>query len=118
MPILKEEQALWNNQVAINDDSYGKAVIDVARRAMEILDEEADMPIDAHKVITRANEDTKAGGITGFMAGAVASIIAKVHSRGKEFNKAWNKSYGVEEDTDGTVNPAIQRWLRNELDIS
>ena len=98
------DQKTWDEMVRINQDSYGKACMDVTRRVMEILDE--DQPFDTHGIICQADKDVKAGGITGFMAGCVAQMVAQVHSRGKEFNKQWNKGYGVE-NKEGTVNPAI-----------
>lgn len=103
MPIIKQEE--WNKCVKINsDDGYGKACVDTARRVMEILDEEKDF--DPHEVINRADKEVDAGGLTGFMAGMVSAIIAKVHSRGEEWKKAWNKDYG-NEDAKGVINPAI-----------
>ncbi len=107
MPIIDKEN--WQKAQDNNTDPYGNACIKVARRAMEILDQEADLPIDAHALICRADEESNAGGITGFMAGAAANIISGVHSRGEEFRKAWNKSYGVpdEDDRGGVVNPAV-----------
>jgi len=74
---------------------------------MELLDEEKDF--DCHKIICRAGREIEAGGLTGFMAGCVAEIISKVHSRGEEFRKKWNKDYGVDEKKakGGIVNPAI-----------
>jgi hypothetical protein len=107
MPILAEKEADWQKCQDINDDPYGKAIVDVVRKAMELLDQEEDTPIDPHALITRAEEAAGADGITGYMAGCVAGIISQCHSRGKEFNSAWNKSYGVEEETEGTVNPAL-----------
>ena len=106
MPITNTE--FWDKQIEVNTDGYGKAVVDVARRAMEILDEEPGA-INCHKLLCRADDDIKAGGITGFMAGAAASVIGKVHSRGEEFRIAWNTDHGVSEEKakGGTVNPAI-----------
>lgn len=106
MPITNEKA--WQHQVDINTDGYGGACIAVARRAMEILDEEPG-EFDCHSLICRADDDSKAGGITGFMAGCVAQIISQVHSRGEEFRKQWNGDHGVDEEKakGGVVNPAI-----------
>jgi len=46
------------------------------------------------------------GGITGFMAGCVAGMVSQCHSRGEEFRKKWNESYGAK-DAKGTINPAL-----------
>ena len=115
MPIAKQDY--WKKQVDINKDPYGKCCINVARRVMEILDENTDKPIvlgyegemSTHGLICRADKDVKAGGITGFMAGCVAQIVGHAHSRGQEFRVAWNQKHGVTEEKakGGTVNPAI-----------
>lgn len=111
---LKNESA-WNEYVSNNKDSYGGTCINVAKRVMELLDEDP-TPLEVgyypnlhtpHGLICKADSDIDAGGITGFMAGAVAQMVAQCHERGNEFNKAWNSEYGVTEDIEGTVNPAI-----------
>ena len=96
----------WEKCVKNNSDAYGGCCVNVARRAMEILDAESG-DFDCHELVSRASKEVKSGGITGFMAGAVASIINGCHSRGEEFRKKWNKDYGVSEDKKGIVNPAI-----------
>lgn len=84
----------------------------VARRAMEILDNESE-DFDTHALICRADDESKAGGITGFMAGCVASMISQCHSRGEEFRKKWNKDNQIHDEGDkanesgGVLNPAI-----------
>ena len=108
---LKDEKS-WNEWVANNTDPYGNACIKVARRVMELLDED-ETPLHngyhpdihtAHGLICKADEDTNAGGITGFMAGAVAQMVSVCHVRGDEFRKSHN---GDEYDGDGVVNHAI-----------
>ena len=101
------DQKSWDVWVEKNKDAYSKCCVDVARRVMEILDEEKDF--DTHDIICQANKDIKAGGITGFMAGCVAQMVVKCHSRGKEFQKKWNIFHGIkEEEADkGVVNPAL-----------
>ena len=110
MPIVKTED--WNKAVEVNKDPYGKACVDVARRAMEILDEELG-DFDCHKLICRADDESKAGGITGFMAGCVAQMISQCHSRGEEFRKKWNLDNQIKDEGEkanengGILNPAI-----------
>jgi len=110
MPIVKMEE--WNHQVKINDDPYGGACVKVAQRVMEILDEEPG-EFDCHKIICRADDEANDGGITGFMAGCVASMVSEVHSRGKEFREKWNidnqiGTEGEKANKKGTVlNPAL-----------
>ena len=110
MPILKTDN--WEKWVANNKDPYGKACVDVAREAMRLLDErEGD--IDPHKLICEADDAAKSGGITGFMAGCVASMISQCHSRGDEFRRAWNTHNQIGDEGDranesgGVINPAL-----------
>lgn len=106
MPIT--DQKYWDNQVKINKDGYGGACIKTARRVMEILDEETG-ELDTHKIICRADDESGAGGITGFQAGCVAQIVMKCHSRGNEFRVVFNTEHGVTEEKakGGIVNPAV-----------
>ena len=82
MPITEEDG--WDKTVANNQDPYGGACIKVARRVMEILDEEPG-DFDVHAIICRADDEASAD-VAGFMAGYVASIVSHVHSRGDEFS--------------------------------
>ena len=109
---LKNKE-LWDNFVESNQDPYGGCCVNVARRVMELLDEDP-TPLHpgyhpdihtAHGLICKADEDIKAGGITGFMAGAVAFMISQCHERGDEFKKVWNNHHN--HDGDGVVNPAV-----------
>ena len=110
MPITKQQE--WDNCVEINKDFYGKACVDVARQAMKILDEEPD-DFDTHKLICRADDESGAGGITGFMAGCVAQMISRCHSRGEEFRCKWNRGNQISDEGEkanksgGILNPAI-----------
>jgi hypothetical protein len=109
---LKNEKA-WNEYVEKNQNAYGKCCVDVARRVMELLEED-DTPLHKgynpdihtpHGLICKANKDIDAGGITGFMAGAVAHMVAECHERGEEFRKIWNDEH--EYEGEGVVNPAL-----------
>lgn len=93
----------WANK---NSDSYGKACVDVARRAMEILDECKDF--ETHALIVQADKAVHGQSeLTGYMAGVIASAITHFHERGAEFNKKWNKDNGGTGEEKGTINPAI-----------
>ena len=109
MPIIKVED--WESWVKNNKDDYGKCCVDVARRVMEVLDE--GKPFDPDDIINKADNDIKAGGITGFMAGCVAQMVSHCHSRGEEFRKKWNLSNQIGNEGDkanegkGVLNPAL-----------
>lgn len=110
MPITDEKT--WQISVEKNTDPYGKAVVDVARKAMELLDERPG-EIDCHKIICDADKAINAGGITGFMAGCVAQTIAACHSRGDEFRRKWNIDNQISDegekanDSGRILNPAV-----------
>ena len=93
-----EDVKKWQSYVEKNKDDYGKCCVDVARRVMEILDED-ETPFHGgyfpdvhttHGIICKADHDIDAGGITGFMAGCVAQMVSQIHSRGEEFRKQYN----------------------------
>jgi len=102
----------WKSWVASNEDPYGKACVDVARRVMEILDVEP-RDFDPDKLISRADKEIDAGGLTGFMAGAVACMVSRCHSRGDEFRRKWNLANQIgnegekANEGDGVLNPAV-----------
>jgi hypothetical protein len=102
----------WDKWVTENMDPYGKCCVDVARKVMEILDDEPG-DFDCHELICAADKEIDAGGITGFMAGCVASMISKVHSRGEEFRKKWNIDNQIQKEGEkanegtGVLNPAL-----------
>jgi len=105
MPITQQED--WNKWVENNSkDPYSKACIDVAREVMRLLDLPEHEKFNPNNIITLADDNIDAGGITGFMAGCVAQMVSHCHSRGPEFKAAWNESYGAP-DAKGVVNPAI-----------
>ena len=63
MPITNQQA--WENWQKNNTDPYGGACVTVARRVMEILDEESEF--DPYKIINRADDETKTGGIRGVL---------------------------------------------------
>ena len=107
-----KNQEKWNSYVEKNKDPYGGACVKVAKRVMELLDEDK-TPLHngyhpdrytAHGLICKADNDTKAGGITGFMAGCVAQMVTDCHERGDEFRKSHN---GEKYKGEGVVNHAL-----------
>jgi len=109
MPITDQEA--WKSWVDNNKDGYGGACIKVAEKAMAILDDGE--PFDTDELISRANKESDAGGVTGFMAGCVAQMISVCHSRGEEFRQAWNVANQIHSEgnkaneSGGVLNPAL-----------
>jgi hypothetical protein len=106
---LRDAEA-WKRYEEANDDEYGRCCVDVARRAMEILDNEK--PFSPSNIISRASRELNAG-ISGFMAGAVAEMISRCHERGEEFRQLWNEENQISaeeeraNDRGGVLNPAL-----------
>ena len=118
MPISDEQS--WAKCVENNDDDYGKACVDVAREVMKVLDERPGS-FDCHAIICGADKTVEAGGLTGFMAGCVAQMVSKCHSRGEEFRRQWNIDQQIHDEGEkvneghGVLNPAL---LTVEADTS
>lgn len=109
-----KDKKIWKSWVKANKDPYGKCCVDVAREVMNLLDDGEHKEFNTNKIIIEAensliekNKMKEEEGITGFMAGCIAQMISKCHSRGKEFKKKWNESYGVKDDKKGAINPAL-----------
>ena len=95
----------WKSYENKNKDDYGKACVDIARQAMLNLDKNEEIG-EPNDFIIKAEHEIGEEGMTGFMAGMVSLIITQCHSRGEEWKKAWNKSFG-DENRKGVINPAI-----------
>jgi hypothetical protein len=115
--MITDENA-WKEYEENNKDGYGGACVDVARKVMQLLDEDL-TPLHngyfpdihtAHGLICKADKDIDAGGITGFMAGCVAQMVFQCHSRGDEFRKSNNGDI----ETDGVVNHALYTFNTGE----
>lgn len=87
-------------------DAYVLMILKVGEKVLDYMEE---LPltetIDAQELVLKANKELDAG-ITGNMAGYIAMIATKCHSRGKEFKRSWNKHHG-DEGRKGVINPAI-----------
>jgi hypothetical protein len=87
-------------------DEYVLAILKVGEKVLDLMElVPENEPIDANKLILQADKELEEG-ITGNMAGMVALIATKCHSRGQEFKKSWNTYYG-KPDATGVINPAI-----------
>lgn len=101
-------QKKWDGYVKQNVDDYGKYCVDTTRRVMGILDKEEDF--DCHAIMCEADIDDD---LTGFMAGAIASMVSQCHSRGEEFRRKWNIFNQIQNEGErankngGVLNPAL-----------
>lgn len=102
--------AVWDKYVDVNDDGYGVACVKIARRVMEYLDEHPDIEFSIgyspdmttpHGIICHCDYDE---GITGFMADAVRSMVARSYRDGWKFHLASVISpYDGDEEVMGAV---------------
>lgn len=105
---LKNPDA-WKEWRDNNTDAYGGACVRVAYNVMKKLDD-GEPIADVHELICDADD---VGGITGFMAGAVASMVSGCHERGEEFRRLWNGDVAIGDeggkanDSGGVLNPAL-----------
>jgi len=103
----------WQTWQDNNKDGYGGACVAVAYHAMKMLDDSEYEISDPHKLICDADDKANTGGITGYMAGAAASMISKCHERGDEFRRIWNGDVQIGDEGDkanesgGVLNPAL-----------
>lgn len=111
MPIIKKED--WEEWVKINaKDPYSKCCTDIAKKVMELLDDNDHEQFNANDIVGEADRLLDAG-ITGFMSGCVAQMVSKCHSRGEEFRKKWNTETQIGDEGDeankgkGILNPAL-----------
>lgn len=113
MKIAKGKEKEYQNWVDANQDFYGKGVIDFGMRWAELLEEIIDKTskdtiketIYNNAEQTALKADTEY--ITGFQYGCAVRFLAEVWEYGKVLNAWHNIQYGYDENTEGTVNPAV-----------
>lgn len=99
----------WEKAVAKNSyDSYSLACYLAAVGVMEALDM-GKTPEEAEAELTNT-----VPGMTGFMAGAAASVVVHFSTRGEEFKAWWNRNQGGSGEEEGTINPAVMTISENE----
>lgn len=97
----------WKKSRKANSDGYGSAALDYAEGWAKLMQ----MEIAKGKTVAQCYESTQEGlgflGITGFQFGCAVSVLAQTWKHGEELRKFHNNRYGVSEDKEGTVNPAV-----------
>ena len=113
------DQAAWDKWEANNRDGYGRAVIVYAREWAESMDRE----IAKGRALTEVFEDGKlsaaaddhpeVGGITGFMYGAVISVLSTTWAHGEALRQWHNLKTQIGNEGEkanasgGVLNPAL-----------
>lgn len=97
----------WRKSREVNTDGYGGAALDYAEGWAKLMQVE----VAKGKTVAECYDYTQKGlgffGITGFQFGCAVSTLSQTWKHGEELRKVHNKKYGVAEDKEGVVNPAI-----------
>lgn len=101
------DQAIWEDYKSKNQDGYGGGIIAYAERWARLMQVEINAGKKLENVAEATSHEADTDGITGFMYGAAVHTLASCWKHGDQLRKWHNKQYGVSEDTEGTVNPAI-----------
>ena len=99
------DEALWNNQKEVNNDGYGKGILDYAENWALLMQYGISQGQAVKDIADKASHEADIEGITGFMHGAAVRILSHCWKHGEELRKWHNKEYNHEGD--GVVNPAI-----------
>lgn len=101
------DEAAWQSWKDNNQDGYGGGVIAYAERWARLMQVEINAGKKLKDIADTTSHEADIDGIAGFMYGAAVHTLATSWKHGDQLRKWHNKQYGVSEDTEGTVNPAI-----------
>ncbi len=105
MTCLPAKKSAWRRAVRNNQDAYGHATVLAAAKVGAKLDEGA--------TCKEASDAMYGCGLTGFLAGCVASMVSQCHARGDDFRKWWNLDNQIRDEGEkanegqGVLNPAV-----------
>ena len=110
---LKDKTA-WDKFVALNQDPYGRGVVEYAERWANLMEEKllAD-PQALLSIAESTSHDADTDGITGFMYGCAVSMLAEVWEHGETLRQWHNLKTqigdeGTRANTEGgVINPAL-----------
>ena len=109
---LKDVQG-WELTVKNNQDPYGKAGVDYARRWAEMMEERMAAGAALEDIARDTSREADTDGITGFMYGCAVSILSQVWEYGEELRRWHNldtqfRDEGERANESGSVlNPAL-----------
>lgn len=109
---IKDREA-WKAWVDKNQDPYGKAVIDYAKRWADLMEERMANGENLEEIAKETSNEANTDGITGYMYGAAISVLHTSWKHGEQL-RCWHnidiqiKDEGEKANEKGTVlNPAI-----------
>ena len=109
---LKDAEG-WQKTVEVNDDPYGKAGVDYARRWAELMEERMAEGSALKDIAKDTSHEADTNGITGFMYGCAVSILSKVWEYGEELRQWHNLEEQIHDEGEranergGVLNPAL-----------
>jgi hypothetical protein len=106
-PMTVRNPAAWQGWNDNNTDLYGSAVIRYAEMWARLMQAGIDGGAALEGIAEETGDAADTEGITGFMYGAAVHCLATCWVHGDQLRKWHNGRYGVGEDAEGTVNPAI-----------
>jgi hypothetical protein len=107
-PPMTRDEAKWQQGVAAQKgDDCGLAVFRYAETWARLMEGEIAKGKSLRDVAQAASQEADIEGISGYMYGAAVSVLANCWAHGEDLRRWHNKSYGVDEDKKGVVNPAV-----------
>lgn len=105
--MIFKDKGLWDVGLSKNTDGYGGAVYEFAKNWALLMQLEISKGKSIKDIAGETSHQADTVGLTGFMYGAAVSVLSACWMHGEDLRKWHNKEYGVSEDKEGVVNPAI-----------
>ena len=106
--IILADEAAWQESVSVNSgDPYSNGVTVFAERWARVMQVKLANGEKLEDVADASAQEADIDGITGFMYGCAVNLLAHTWEHGDQLRKWHNKKYGVSENVEGTVNPAV-----------
>lgn len=106
-PMDVADEAAWQSLKDQNGDPYGSAVVRYAEMWARLMQAEMAGGAELEDVADATSSAADIEGVTGYMHGAAVHSLAHCWVHGDRLRKWHNRQWGVSDDREGTVNPAI-----------
>ncbi|MCB9835087.1 hypothetical protein H6792_03625 [Candidatus Nomurabacteria bacterium] len=101
------DQEIWENYKSKNQGDYGHGIITYAERWARLMQVEMAAGKKLEDIADTTSYEADIDGISGYMYSAAVHTLVTNWKHGDRLRKWYNEQYGVDENTEGTVNPAI-----------
>ena len=108
-----KDKAAWELSVNRNQDPYGKATMDYAKRWAELMEKEFALGVSLESCAKETSQRADTDGITGFMYGCAVQQLAQCWEYGEDLRRWHNlrEQVGSEgeaaNERGGVLNPAL-----------